>query len=399
MAVKDLYYKAEDKYYAFLDWLDARGIPIYSLVDAFEDKGVPTFPIALIILVAIIGSLSWLALGIVMPANAALTISVSDAQGKAIDDADIVITLPNGIVQTASTNASGKAQVQVPINQDVGIKITKGLYKDSVERFKAAELQESLPIVLELLRKTLTRTIQLLGKGTTEFVEKEVQIEFSCSAVSDYSETKTTSNGIIELTTIPETCGTLYATPKNGFTTEQDAIELGTAGATVNVYLSEEVKGKGTINVYVANEAQQAVAGIEVNLKDESGMHYARKTTTASGSAEFTEVPAGKYYLVTYDASGKYAEYDGKTELKELQANATLPANITLFTKAIGKIMLLLKDSATGQPIGNARVKLIKDGAEMSSKESAIDGKVEFNVSENVLYDIAIDHPVYMLKT
>src|SRR3989338_8221648 len=398
MALKDLYFKAEDGYYKFLDWVDARGIPIYSLVDAFEDRGIPTFPIALIILIAIIAGIGLLAYGIVAPGTSNVMLSVS-SDAEAIANADVIITLPNGIVQTGNTTDEGKFLAKLPIGQEVGIKITKSGYKDKAMRFTAKKESESLPLVLELLRKTLSRTIQLLQKGTAELVKEEVAIEFSCSAVAEYKEMKTTSNGIIELSGIPENCGTLYAAPKNGFTTEQDAIELGTSGATVNVYLSEEARGKRAINVYVANEAQQAVAGIEINLKDEGGMQIAKKITGSSGSAVFSEIPAGKYYFVTYDASGKYAEYDGRAEINELLPDAVLQKNIALFTKAVGKIMLLLKDASTNAPVSNATVKLIKDGTELASKPSAIDGKVEFNVAENVSYDIAIDHPAYMLKT
>ncbi|MBI2530440.1 MAG: hypothetical protein HYW05_04840 [Candidatus Diapherotrites archaeon] len=398
MALKDIYFKAEDGYYRFLDWVDAHGLPIYSLVDAFEDRGIPTFPIALVVLIALIAGIGFIAYGIIAPGTSSIMLSVSSDAG-AIANADVIITLPNGIVQTGNTTDEGKFLAKLPIGQEVGIKITKSGYKDKAMRFTAKSGSESLPLVLELLRKTLSRTIQLLEKGTTELVKKEVAVEFSCSAASEYSETKTTSNGVIELSGIPENCGILYAAPKNGFTTEQDAIELGTSGATVDVYLSEEAGGKGAINVYVANELQQAIAGIEVNLKDEGGMQIAKKITGSSGSAVFSEIPAGKYYFATYDASGKYAEYDGRAEINELLPDAVLQKSIALFTKAVGKIMLLLKDASTNAPVSNATVKLIKDGTELAGRPSAIDGKVEFNVAENVLYDIVIDHPAYMLKT
>jgi len=196
MALKDLYFKAEDGYYKFLDWVDAHGLPIYSLVDVFEDRGIPTFPIALIILIAIIAGIGLLAYGIVAPGTSSVMISVSySLDGKPIANADVIITLPNGIVQTGNTTDEGKFLAKLPIGQEVGIKITKSGYKDKAMRFTAKKESESLPLVLELLRKTLSRTIQLLQKGTAELVKEEVAIEFSCSAVAEYKEMKTTSNG------------------------------------------------------------------------------------------------------------------------------------------------------------------------------------------------------------
>ena len=108
MALKDLYFKAEDGYYKFLDWVDAHGLPIYSLVDVFEDRGIPTFPIALIILIAIIAGIGLLAYGIVAPGTSNVMLSVSSDAG-AIANADVIITLPNGIVQTGNTT-DGEAQ-------------------------------------------------------------------------------------------------------------------------------------------------------------------------------------------------------------------------------------------------------------------------------------------------
>ena len=48
MGLKDAYLKIEDKWFDFLDYLDDKGIPVYTLIDPLEKNGIPSFPVFLI---------------------------------------------------------------------------------------------------------------------------------------------------------------------------------------------------------------------------------------------------------------------------------------------------------------------------------------------------------------
>jgi len=50
----EIYTKAEDKYFDALDFLDAKGLPVYAYSDFFENKGVPSFVVTIAIIVAIL---------------------------------------------------------------------------------------------------------------------------------------------------------------------------------------------------------------------------------------------------------------------------------------------------------------------------------------------------------
>ena len=62
MGLKEFYYKLEDKYFAMLDNLEEKGINLYKLVDPLEKNGIPTFPIFIILILAIIGLIIFLLL-------------------------------------------------------------------------------------------------------------------------------------------------------------------------------------------------------------------------------------------------------------------------------------------------------------------------------------------------
>ena len=45
IAILDFYYKIEDKWFNFLDFLESKHIPIYKIVDPMEKAGIPSLPI------------------------------------------------------------------------------------------------------------------------------------------------------------------------------------------------------------------------------------------------------------------------------------------------------------------------------------------------------------------
>ena len=74
--LKGFYYALEDKWYAFIDWLDAKGIPGYKFVDFFENRNIKSFPVALAIIVVIIAAIALLLIPL---AQANVIVSVFDS--------------------------------------------------------------------------------------------------------------------------------------------------------------------------------------------------------------------------------------------------------------------------------------------------------------------------------
>ena len=51
-SVRSAYFGLEDKYYNFLDWLDGKGIPVYTVVEPM-DKVLPSFIVFSVLFLAI----------------------------------------------------------------------------------------------------------------------------------------------------------------------------------------------------------------------------------------------------------------------------------------------------------------------------------------------------------
>ena len=114
--LKEYYFKAEDKYYSFIE-----KTPLVNLVDRV-DKVVPSFPLLLgIVLLVLIGIIWLLAAG---PATSTLTVMVYDDLGNVVANASVQADFL-GESQTEFTDELGRAQFNVPLGATVSLNATK----------------------------------------------------------------------------------------------------------------------------------------------------------------------------------------------------------------------------------------------------------------------------------
>src|SRR3989344_3243558 len=108
-SVKDLYYQAEEKYYAVLDRVD-QTIPVYKAVD-FVDQYVPSFALllAVVFLLLVFGLFAVFSDFFVGP-NTTLSIIVMDADGLPVEGASVKAMF-NGGEKTFTTDATGEVIV------------------------------------------------------------------------------------------------------------------------------------------------------------------------------------------------------------------------------------------------------------------------------------------------
>ena len=65
MGLKEFYYKLEDKYYAFMDSLEQKGIKVYEyFIDPIEKRGIPSFPIFTLLVLLVLSAIGFLAFSV-----------------------------------------------------------------------------------------------------------------------------------------------------------------------------------------------------------------------------------------------------------------------------------------------------------------------------------------------
>ena len=395
--LKGFYRACEDKYYAFIDWLEEKGLSLYPLIDKIEERNIPSFPVMVAILALIVAGI-FFGVGMLTGAEAKVTFTVLDKEtGVPIDGAKVTLKTVSGAEVSGTTKADGTVLLSVPAGK-VDVTVEKSGYKDGTLSFDAAGAMEK-EIELEIGIVMLSRTIQVLKAGTSQLISEDVTIRFTCSnEEADFDELKTVSEGKIDLQ-VPSNCGSLVASPVSGFTAPNGTLDI--ENASPQLFLEPVETNTGTINVFVENAAGEALSGITVIINNEQGILAGTQYSNAAGTAAFVNVPTGKYYAVVHDSQGRYADFDssmlGTAGVKELVKDAVVSFDVELQPATVGKVKVLAKDSVSRQPVDNAKVLLKKGGSAIDTGYTSAEGTVEFSVGENVEYSLEIDADAYII--
>lgn len=169
--------------------------------------------------------------------------------------------------------------------------------------------------------------------------------------------------------------------------------------------MQAEEPATGTVNVFARNENGGAIAGIRLSLTSETEGNFAIQEgyTSTAGTYSFASVPPGTYYITAFDPQGTYlqANQTPSGDAKPLLPNQSISFDVVMKRSVAGTISLIVKDSATNEPVQNVNVRLKKSASEpvLGTTKTGSDGKATINVSENVSYYIELDHPEYILKS
>jgi len=124
--LKSFYYKVEDKYYAVLDNLFEKGVDLYKyFVEPIESRGVPSFPVAIALLLVLLGGIIYGASLTLGPTTGNLTISVS---GTDLDSIPVTLVIDGTDFATKDTVNRTVSFDGVPLNRQTQIKITQEGY-------------------------------------------------------------------------------------------------------------------------------------------------------------------------------------------------------------------------------------------------------------------------------
>jgi len=140
----------EDKWYAFADWVVQKlHIPLDKyFVNPLEDHGIPSFPVAVVIAIALIGGIAFLALGGIAPSAVTLSVSVT-AAGEPVDGAQV--SLAYGTEKLEAETVNGIAEfANVPTNQQATLTIDKTGYTKVTKRLKPSATPVAIRLELKV---------------------------------------------------------------------------------------------------------------------------------------------------------------------------------------------------------------------------------------------------------
>ena len=402
MGIKEAYESVEEKYYGFMDWLQDKKIPVYKVIDAFEERGVPTFPL-FILFILIIAALVYGAFaggfGFIMPLNSGVTISVQGPDGVGLSGAQVFFSYA-GTEKSVKTDATGDAKFSVPYNSQVSIIVKLSGYEDKTDTFTADKLDYKLPVTLNALAKTIKKTIQFVDNSSGSLIKKELALSFSCTENSDFKESKTTSTGTVDIE-VPADCGTILVAATNGYEVQGNGtIDL--SAPAPQILLSAPQTETGSVLVTITGADGNALDGIQVTIVSDEGQRFGPKLTSQDGTFLFDSVQIGKYWVIAYDSV--YGTVDTSVQdngKKSVDMGQRTEFAIEMQKQLAEKIKVLVKDKLTGSGIQGASVTLFKDGAkQIATQKTDSTGRTEFSVSENVnTYSVQVDSLQYLKAT
>jgi hypothetical protein len=383
-SVKDFYFAMEDKWYSLVDRVSDKISFVGRAVDGLEDKGVPTFPLAIIVLILIILLVAFL----VLNTGSNLTIIVKDTSGDGINGATVTVLSGSDTIAVRNTDVQGKIIFYLP-NGEYDVRIEKTNYNASL--LSSVLAGEERSIILESMSSVLTKAISL-KTGAGILANGSGTVLYSCLGSSEQF-IATYNSGVFNANF--SDCTEIIIDSVSGYNVIAGRASF---SGTEDVVVEVPEENVGTITVNLSSD-ETVPAGIRVILTNEDNSIAKPQYTQQSGVVIFNDIPTGTYHIVISDA--RFEDYDGSNigDTKELRKDETISFNIALTPRVLSTITINVKDSATGAPVIGAEVRRMtqsnQDNADL--EVSGTSGQVTFDVSEGSTYIFSAEHPDYLI--
>jgi len=374
-----VYSRLSNAYYGFSDALSGKGIPLNSLNEFLEGKGIPAFPFVVALVVALLFLVgSFVSLGLsqtvearmtLLSANQPLTqvlVSVKDLDGKQL---------------AAETINSGD------LLKIAGVKFGQGLELTASKKgfkIKKQDLTVSGPVLeamvsLEADVKSISAKIRLNDALTNTLIDNgQLSIEFEGTEVPVVP----LGNGTYELIGVPEGSDVRVKIKAEGYE-EIDEVLRFNADEEKEISLQPKMAslaGSAKILFTVKDkESGQALKDALVKVFDsKTEIELAEELTDAEGQA-LVALNKGAVARIVVEKEG-FVSFDSRTEGKELTLRADQEEwNIELL-KGGAEVRVSVISAVDKIPLQDALVVLWNsEGQEIKSEKTGLSGEIDFN--------------------
>ncbi|MFH1587898.1 MAG: carboxypeptidase-like regulatory domain-containing protein, partial [Candidatus Diapherotrites archaeon] len=362
MGLRDAFHSMEDKWYEFLDRLQEKGVPIYSVIDPI-DKVIPSLALFLALILVLIAGTAFVLLqptgprSVVPGENVSLEINVS-GNGFDLSNAEIEIEFDEES-DSKKTNSNGKAVFNVPIDSRVFILVSKEGYYNSSREFVVSE-DSTENFSLDLVDEAYESTFIFTSPNGQSMNGTKITAVFSCSNeeyVFDESRNEILEGEISIL--VPEGCGTVLIDVTVDDARYENKKYSSNGGI---IRLSAKTELKGNLLVVINSNEGTPLNSIEVTAKSGTQV-FGPFYTNSSGEAQL-ELIYGTYRIYAEDPLEKYASsvqaIEFMTEFDSIR--------MTMSKDPFAKINLTAVDSESDESIP-AKF-FIRKGTEVTELES-----------------------------
>jgi len=394
-SLKDIYYKAEDKWYAALEKIDSK-VHVFGVVDRIDDI-VPSFALFLIAIALLLLFAVFFLPGMLGAGSVSYSFRIADGDGIAVEGADVQVLAGGVEIFSGQTNASGETgRVSLAPNSKITVKVVKSGFLEYTESITASKSTTPYEITLAGIEsKTYTVALKdTLGQP----VREPVTLSFQCRNSGVSPPPDITVNSGVATVVEPANCNGLIASVKSSGFEAIDSVELTQAQQTI--YLQETVSANAEITAELSFNGQPVGEAVTVYLfqdnSTDAGIGPIESSESEDGKAKFNRQP-GTYFV----KSSGYGNYGAaRSAAFTVAAGEKRAVQLELQKNIVGNVRLRVLDEATKEAVGGAAVLLRLGEREIDTKTTSADsnGIVEFPVTQDTAYTVFIDKEGYCLK-
>ncbi|MFA5246259.1 MAG: carboxypeptidase-like regulatory domain-containing protein [Candidatus Micrarchaeia archaeon] len=330
-SLKDAYFSIEDKYYELMDYLEDKvHLPVYkAFVEPIERKGVPSFPIATLLILLLFGGGVFLLTGTGQTGE--VTINLSSQSGVAVNDATVTLYLgpevEGNVLKTALSKNGRVVFSSVPIGTELSIKVTAKNYSTYTGSLGTISKENANPVSIRLVEVVLPGevfTVTVLDDATGKQLSGALVVASSLGV--NFQKKTTNSIGVVRFELknrdpfVISVSKTDYSSYDDYYIDPSDSlsatIRLKTPSKCSGSECDKKVQAKVTLIVKVSNALGEPVIA-QVTMSNSGGSLLGTRKTSA-GQVAFENVSTGSavyFYVKATDADlRKYEAYTSPSE-------------------------------------------------------------------------------------
>ncbi len=302
-----IYGKIEEKWYGFLDFLSARGIPANTYADFLEKRGLPSLPVT----VALFLLLFLLLLSFLTPntLEVSLQLSIKDDYGNALQGVYVKISTPEGkSIKTlpAAYNGITVKLSDIPLGTKLVITGSKQGYTSNFTEVEVNSKEISTELVLARELTLITARVQVFDSESKTFIATpKCYVEFEGKKING----RPIGSGLVEFVGVPANLELRLFCEASGYETVDTFVKFA-QGETKKVELppkTAELSETATILITVRDyETEKLIPGARIVIT-EFGTENVLADVNAENGQYVVKLPVGSVITISVSKDGYYA--------------------------------------------------------------------------------------------
>lgn len=320
-SLTEFYQKLEEGWYSFCDNLKDSGIPIYDyFVTPIESKGIPSLPVAILLVLLLIGGLAFL---LTMNQTATLSVMVQSEEGP-VDGAAITVVVGE-LTQRASTSGGNASFKDLPKGKTATIRVKKEGFKDESRDFQIGS-KPTLTITMSS-EGNIEFEVQVLDFQGVALEGAEIKYTYSDKSGNEVSETTSTDASGKAKLNAPDKSQVTAIVSLAGYESQTKPITAEKGGLTRIILQKIEVSvtppdgDHAQLEIQVKDDSDDSAIDAALSIYDQYTQELLKEGRTASGIFRSSDLKIGSQIKVVAKAAG----YEDAIKPKTLVAKTILP--------------------------------------------------------------------------